>query len=533
MNIQWQDQIKFIYLFSKKVMKAKSVEQVWELLAKLLYKNFGLYSVEIYEADMKRKRAVIKAKAGRFQKKIPKNYEQPFNVGIIGWCFRNKKSYLCNNIEEDEIYYRYYEACKSELCVPIFLKNKIIAAINLQSNRINAFTKDDQLLMEAVANYISVILNIFHLSRTLEGRLKELKTLYDLTSLLISTIKLEELMNKILSYMKDKFNYRHTAILLLDKEKKYLYPIAAIGYPNHIKEYKIPIGRGITGLTAKEGKVKYIEDVHKFNNYIEGAPEIVSEIAVPLKVGDQLIGVLDVASSQATFTKSDINFLSTIASELAIAIENANLYKELENSHRELSRTFFSTVQALSAAIEAKDPYTQGHVYRTFELAIKTAMKFNLSPNEIESIKYASLLHDIGKIGIPDAILLKPAKLTEEEWEIVKKHPIIGANIVQQVEFLRKSAEIILYHQERYDGRTQGAFAGYPYGLKGEDIPIGARIIAVVDSFDAMVSKRPYRDALSIEKAINTLLEEKGKQFDPLVVNAFLEVLKESDILKE
>jgi len=104
---------------------------------------------------------------------------------------------------------------------------------------------------------------------------------------------------------------------------------------------------------------------------------------------------------------------------------------------------------------------------------------------------------------------------------------------VQQVEFLKKSAEIILYHQERYDGKTEGAFAGYPYGLKAEDIPIGARIVAVVDSFDAMVSKRPYRDALSIEKAVSTLLEEKGKQFDPLVVDAFLEVLKESDILKE
>ena len=436
-------------------------------------------------------------------------------------------------MKEDKVYSQYFPESRSELCVPILDHKKVIGAINLQDNKKNAFTDEDRYLMESVANYAASIRSELKLRENVNERAKELRTLYELATLLISTINLEDLLNKIVEYMSTAFNYKYCAILIQDHAQNALCPVATKGYPDEIKNMKIPMGKGITGKAAQTGEVEFVADVTQHNNYIKGSPEIISEIAAPLKAGNKLIGILDVASDRVIFTENDISFLSAIATEIAFAIENAQLYTRLEESHESLQKNFFSTIQALSAAIEAKDPSTQGHVFRTYELSIKVANKLGLSEKEVEYIKYASLLHDIGKIGIPDAILLKPSELDEEEWAVIKKHPLIGANIVQQIDFLKVPAEIILYHQERYDGRTYGKFSGYPYGLHGEQIPIGSRIISVVDSFDAMVSKRPYRDALPIEHAVDTLIKERGKQFDPTVVDKFLQVLNEDGILQE
>lgn len=185
----------------------------------------------------------------------------------------------------------------------------------------------------------------------------------------------------------------------------------------------------------------------------------------------------------------------------------------------ELKEAHVATIQSLAAALDAKDPFTRGHSERVAELAARTARQYDMRESEVEAIHYAGLLHDIGKIGIRDAILNKDGPLTDEEFARIKMHPILGADIVKPAAFFEGICEMIRHHHERYDGK------GYPDGLQGEAIPLGARILCVVDAFDAMVKERPYRAAFTIERAFAELQAGRGKQFDPQVVDAFLSAM--------
>ncbi len=176
---------------------------------------------------------------------------------------------------------------------------------------------------------------------------------------------------------------------------------------------------------------------------------------------------------------------------------------------------------ALAQAVEAKDPEIKGHLERSIKYATLIGERLGLKEEEMEALRFGAVLHDIGKIGIDDKILFKPGKLTPEEYEKVKEHPRLGAQIIEGVEFLKEVAPIILYHHERYDGK------GYPEGLKGEEIPLLARIISVVDAYETMISSRPYKKPFSKEEAKKEMLREKGKQFDPYIVDIFLKILEE------
>ena len=199
---------------------------------------------------------------------------------------------------------------------------------------------------------------------------------------------------------------------------------------------------------------------------------------------------------------------------LLLARQSFELYTRMR-------KIYLDTIRTLAATIDAKDPYTHGHSERVSHMAVQLAKKLDFVEPEIEYLEYAAILHDIGKIGIEDRILGKKDKLTEEEYEKIKEHPVIGANIVESIEFLKKSSKAVLYHHERYDGK------GYPHGLKGEEIPKAARLLAVVDAYDAMNSDRPYRKKLSEKDILNELERESGKQFDPIMVKLFISLLKE------
>jgi len=187
--------------------------------------------------------------------------------------------------------------------------------------------------------------------------------------------------------------------------------------------------------------------------------------------------------------------------------------------YTKMRKVYLDTIRALAAAIDAKDPYTKGHSERVAETSVALAQELNLSDRDIEDIEYTALLHDIGKIGIADKILGKKDSLTNQEYEKIKEHTIMGANIIEPVDFLKNSYEAIYHHHERYDGK------GYPDGVKSKDIPIFSRIIAVADAYDAMNSDRPYRKKLNKEKILKELTDQSGKQFDPEVVKAFILIL--------
>jgi len=184
--------------------------------------------------------------------------------------------------------------------------------------------------------------------------------------------------------------------------------------------------------------------------------------------------------------------------------------------HQLVLQGYKDTIGALAAAVDAKDPYTCGHSRRVKEYALRAGKSLRLSKRELEILEYASLLHDVGKIGIADALLSKPAILTEDEYRIVSSHSLIGANIIRDIPFLSEARELVLHHHEKYDG------TGYPDGLKGEEISVGAAVLALADAFDAMTTKRAYRDALEFDDALRELRRCSGTQFSPFAVDAFV-----------
>jgi hypothetical protein len=200
---------------------------------------------------------------------------------------------------------------------------------------------------------------------------------------------------------------------------------------------------------------------------------------------------------------------------------------ELRDANRLLRHDLLNVALALTQAVEAKDSYTEGHLHRVSGYAVAVGGRLGLRGHDLEMLHFASLLHDIGKIGVPEHVLGKEGPLDEFEAEVMKRHPVIGARILEKLDLLKDAAPIVLHHQERYDGDLDATYPGYPGGLTGEKIPLGARIVAVVDAFDAMTTDRPYRAALSVDRAIAVLHSERGRQFDPRVVDTFLQVLAE------
>ncbi|MEW6681186.1 MAG: HD-GYP domain-containing protein, partial [bacterium] len=242
--------------------------------------------------------------------------------------------------------------------------------------------------------------------------------------------------------------------------------------------------------------------------------ELQSHLLFPLVAKEEVIGAVSIHSFKLNFFKEEhLHILSILAPQVAIAIENARIYQEMQNLYTE-------TIKALAAEIETRNPYTLGHSERVTDYSVMIAKNLDLPSSKIELIKYAGLLHDLGKIGISDNILLKPGKLTDEEFAEIKSHPLKSESIIKLITFLKDALPIVRHHHEHYDGK------GYPDGLAYEKIPLESRILAVADAFDAMTSDRPYRSAMSKEDAIGVLKKCSGTQFDPKVVEIFISLIE-------
>ena len=251
-----------------------------------------------------------------------------------------------------------------------------------------------------------------------------------------------------------------------------------------------------------------------FNEPYDGGAAITPAIGVPLKMKGQIIGgiLLESKSGGSEFNEADLELLTTLANQAMVAIENAWLYETVKSN-------YFGTIQSLVNALEASDRYTKGHSERVKFLSLELARRVGIDVREIEVLEHAAILHDIGKIGIDSMVLNKAGKLSNTEFSLVRAHPIIGDEILGPIGTLEGVRTTILQHHERYDG------GGYPYGIAGDEISLKARILAVVDVFDAMLTDRPYRKALDMTRALDELRRGAGSQFDPFIVNAFLEMI--------
>lgn len=354
----------------------------------------------------------------------------------------------------------------------------------------------------------------------LKKKIKNLESLIDASLVFSSTLDIDALLNIILQKAEELMEAEASSVFRIDEEKNELYFITARGEKGkEVKEIRIPMGKGIVGWVAQHKKPLLVPDVTKDPRWFSGVDKKTkfvtrSILAVPLLVKGKIIGVAEVLNKKGNkkFTKEDLEVYQALANQMAIAIENASLYKELDE-------LFLSSIRAIVEAIDAKDPYTKGHSARVVEYALLIGEEMKLDKEVLKDLELSAVLHDVGKIGIPDRILSKPGLLNDEEYNYMKRHPEFGAEIVGPIKKLRNLVPNILHHHERYDG------TGYPMGLKGKDIPLGARIIAIADSFDAMTSDRPYRPRMETKTAIAEIKKHRRTQFDPELVEIFIKAV--------
>lgn len=342
-----------------------------------------------------------------------------------------------------------------------------------------------------------------------------------------SFLHLSEVGQEIINTACKILNVEICALLLLDESSETLSVLAKTGIEDEFaRAIKIKKGDEISGIVAKMKQAEIVNDLErkkriynlKYDSCYKNAL-----VSLPLVVKNKVLGVLNVSNRKTggPFSHIDTEILNLVAQESAISLQNFKLFEEQR-------KNYLDTIIALASAIDARDPYTYRHSNNVTKYSVRIAQKMKLPYQVIEDIRYAGLLHDIGKIGIRDDILMKPSALTNEERATIESHPAKGEEIIKSLPFLTKVAKIIRHHHERFDGK------GYPDQLIGEDIDVCARIMALADSFDAMTTKRLYRDPLSLEEAKNELLKNKAAQFDPEVVDCFLQILaKEPNILKD
>ncbi len=358
--------------------------------------------------------------------------------------------------------------------------------------------------------------SIVNYTKELKSRVAEFTALYEMTKNLGASLDMQAVMQNVVTTVLATLNADSASIMLLDPETNTLEIAFSIGLDEReIRKVKVHIGERIAGWVAEKGKPMLISDVISDRYLFTGNKENkqISAICVPLIAHKEILGVLNVSkeAENKVFTQDDLQLLTTIGGQAAIALKNAILFKEIEN-------LYLRTVKALAKAIEAKDPYTRGHSERVAELAVWIAREMGLSDEEVRGIETAAYLHDIGKIGIEDKILLKPSKLDSKERDHIERHPDISYSILKPINFPWDIATIVRHHHEFFNGQ------GYVDGKKGEEIPLGSRILTVADAFEAMTSERPYRKAKSSKEALKELDSCSGTQFDPKIVKVFQKI---------
>lgn len=358
--------------------------------------------------------------------------------------------------------------------------------------------------------------------KQIQRHLEQLQTLRTIDMAITSNLDLQLTLNVILTQTCMQLKIDAADVLLLEEHSGELAYAAGVGFrKGNIVRSHIKLGEGYAGRAALQQRTLNIEKIT--NTGILGRAELlagegfVAYYAVPLVVKGHVKGVLEVFHRAPLVHDADwLNFLETLAGQAAIAADNATLFKDLQQSNQELAAAYDKTLEGWSRALDLRDKETEGHSRRVTEMAVRLAKQMGVRGEELVHIQRGALLHDIGKVGIPDGILLKPGPLTDEEWEIMRMHPVYAYDLLLPISFLGPALDIPYYHHEKWDG------TGYPQGLRGEQIPLAARIFALADVWDALRSNRPYRSARPREMVYAYIKEQAGKHFDPGVVEAFL-----------
>lgn len=456
---------------------------------------------------------------------VPKIY--PVHGCVSGSVVRSGKPRRIGDVTTVPEYLMVNPKVRSELCVPIKLRERTIGIINAESTELNFFTEENERLLMTIAGQMANAIERFRLFEAESKRRREAETLREAISALSSSLELEKVLEIILNSLENVVPFDSASIFLLEGDV--LRVMMARGLPDlqAVVDKTFPATDPLFAETLRNGHLLILDDAlqdPRFNRWGETS-YVRGWMGIPLMARGEVIGYITLDSRQpAAYSQEQAALAQAFASQAAIAIQNARLFEGIQNSLREMNEAYETTIEGWSRALDLRDRETEGHTLRVTELTLKLAEAMGFSEDERVHIRRGALLHDMGKLGVPDRILLKSDSLTDEEWETMRMHPLYAYEMLAPIEYLRSALDIPFSHHERWDG------SGYPRGLKGEEIPLVARIFAVIDVWDALTSDRPYRPAWSQQASLEYLKKNAGVQFDPEVVKIFLKLWDEGRI---
>ncbi|MBF0407900.1 MAG: GAF domain-containing protein [Candidatus Riflebacteria bacterium] len=517
-----------LYQVSSSVSRTLNLNKLFSTILHQVQEVMNVENCSLMAYDPVKDRLTLDAALG-----IPKKLVGGINVelgeGIAGWVAKNRQPVLIKDITKDSRFFHHvgkleYKT-RSAMSVPVLHNKVLLGVINVNNKRSGgAFNEEDLNLLIGISGQIAQAFANANLYERTEQQVAELSMIQELGKAINSSLDLDSVLNYFIDMTLRITDSDRATLMLFDEEVSELHVQVSRGFDEEeMAKVRLKYGEGVAGNAIKTRKPIRVVNTNDEPRFVRlplttTRSSALSLISAPLLSREKIVGVINCErdlTNKQPFTPENVDLLDTLGSQATVAIQNARLYHNLLN-------VYLETIRALAAAIDAKDSYTHGHSRRVTDLSVSLAMAMNLRRIEVDTIRHAALLHDVGKIGISETILLKPGRLTDEEFETIKSHPHIGAGILNSIEFLKNVCCIIEHHHERYDGK------GYPDGLKGTEIPLGARIVMVADSFDAITSCRPYRKPLTFKEALAEVERCSGTQFDPEVVKAFL-TLSESE----
>lgn len=414
----------------------------------------------------------------------------------------------------------YAAGFRARVNLPLVVGERIIGALNLASRRVGAFSTAQLPVLQQIASAVAIAIENTRLFEAEQVRRTELAALYDLSRALANANDYDTVLDLITRQAVKTVGVTFARVLLLEDGEW----VVRAAYPVRVLDHDLDVGRRAAPESLPAcGRVLWQDEPVVLHRTDPSLTELEREVIflnlaqtlclIPLRAGEHALGLLMLGEARSEerepFTADKLRLARSIGDQAASALHRAQLFARLELS-------YYQTVLALAKAVDARDTYTSDHAQRLADMAVAIGRELGISPDELEDIRYGAILHDIGKIGIPDAILQKPARLDAHEWRHMRQHPVIGAQILAPVPRLAGAAQIVRHHHERYDG------TGYPDGLAGEAIPLAARILTVVDAYSAITDARVYKPARSHEEAIAELKHHAGTQFDPAIVETFI-----------
>jgi len=449
---------------------------------------------------------------------------------LVGKTLDEEDLWKESQIHADQTYHaneNFIGAGRAGLLAPLMIEGKSIGALLVVNHR--KIAEDEERTLNAVADIAASAVHRVTLYEDTKRRLERVMALRTLNLAVSGDIDLNISFEVLLDQVIDHFGVDAANVLVLDTESREFVHAVGRGFnTNSARGGALSCENVLSAEALQKRQKVFVPDLAQESRISETCQQVVKEeglvsyLALPLIAKGEAKGVLELFSREESGIDEEwLNFMEALAADAAMAIDHAELFGNLQQSNEELKAAYDATILGWSKALELRDKETQGHSERVVELTVRLAQRLGVWEGDLPALRRGAILHDIGKMGVPDSILLSPGPLSTEEWEIMSRHPEFAYQMLSPIPFLRNSLDIPYCHHERWDG------SGYPRGLKGEEIPLAARIFSVVDVWDALISDRPYRYAWSFDKAQDYIKVNNGDLFDPRIVDVFLKMMEE------